>query len=332
MKVKDCFVSVVAPLNNDSDIIEPFIKDVMLILRNNYSNYELILVDDGSRDTTVDRISSILSQYECIRLICLSRVFGQEIAISAGLESAIGDYAVVMLPDSDPPDVIPKIVEQSRKGVGIVFGIRKYRRKDSILLKLGAHLFYWYVNIVLKLNIPKNSTHFRVMSRQAVNAMIRIKDRLRYLHTLSAHVGYSNQSFIYETINRRKKTRGKSFSEAVTLAVSIIIANTVHPLRTVSFIGLLISILNVLYIGYIVVIYFFKERVAEGWITQSMQMSVMFFFLFLILTILCEYIGRLLLETENRPLYHVLEEKNSSVMIQNEDRKNIITKSVNDPL
>lgn len=328
MSKTECFVSVVVPIYNDSDIIESYINDAIPILKENFSDYELILVDDDSEDNTVDIIKQILKKVNCIRLIRLSRSFGQEIAISAGLESAIGDFAVVMLADSDPPELIPNIVNLSRKGAGIVYGVKKHRKHDPLLLRLGAFLFYWLVNNILKLKLPKNSTHFRVLSRQAVNAMIRVKDRFRYLHTLSSHVGYSNKSFVYETICRRKKMRKKNIGDSINLAINIIIANTNHPLRMVSFIGLCISILNLLYICYIILVYFIKEKVVEGWITQSMQMSVMFFFIVLILTILCEYIGRLIVETENRPLYHVLEEANSSVMISDIDRKNIITKSI----
>lgn len=327
MSVTECFVSVVAPIYNDADIIESFVKDVIKILEDNYSDYELILVDDDSNDNTVDQIKTILQTKNCIRLIRLSRFFGQEIAISAGLESAIGDFAVVMIADSDPPDLIPDIVNLSRSGAGIVYGIKKHRFREPLILRLGAYLFYWFINKILKLKLPKNSTHYRVLSRQAVNAMVRVKDRFRYLHTLSSHVGYSNRSFVYETISRRKKPRGKKLGEAINLAINIIIANTNHPLRIVSFVGLGISILNLIYIGYIIAVYFIKDKVVEGWITQSMQMAVMFFFIFLILTILCEYIGRLLVETENRPLYHVMEEINSSVMISNIERKNITNRS-----
>jgi dolichol-phosphate mannosyltransferase len=327
MKRSDCFVSVVAPLYNDADIIESFIEDVIGVLRREYANYELVLVDDGSSDETVDKVSEALRKHECIRLVRLSRRFGQETALSAGLDSVIGDFAVVMQPDRDPPELIARIVEQCRMGVGVVFGVRKDRKGDSLLLRTGARLLYWYFNRILKISLPRNSTDFRVFSRQALNAMISIKDRLRYLRTFSAYVGYGSESFTYELVHRRKRPRSKTLGQAVRTAISMVVANSTHPLRAVSLLGLALSAVNTLYIIYVVLVRLLAEDVVPGWATLSLQVSVMLLFVFLILSMLCEYVGRLLGEVRDRPLYYVLEERNSSVMIANEERKNIVTDS-----
>lgn len=326
----DCFVSVIAPIYNDSEIIESYVNEVMKVLSNNYTNFELVLIDDGSTDDTVTMIAEMLSHQKCIRLIRLSRTFDLETAISAGIESAIGDYVVVMLPDLDPPELIPSMVDLARGGISTVFGIRKCRGDEPIFLRIGASLFYWYCNSVLKLHIPKNTTHFRVLSRQVVNALIRTKGRLRYLHTLSTHVGYSNQSFFYDIINRRKKPRTKKLSEAINLGINIIIANSFQPMRLIRWIGILISAFNAAYALYVVLVYLIKENVAEGWGTQSLHLSVMFFFIFVILTILCEYISVLLAENKEGPLYYILDEKNSSVTFASEERKNVVDKTVED--
>lgn len=325
---KDCFLSVVAPLHNDADIVAGFVADLIHVLSTHYANYEILLVDDGSRDDTIRLVEQLLHQHKYIRLLQLSRSFGQEIAISAGLDAVIGDFVVVMLPDSDPPDLIPQMVEQSRQGSGIVFGIRQHRHQEPALLRVGANFFYWYCNAILDMNIPKNTTHFRVLSRQAVNALIQIKDRLRYLSTLSAYVGYSNQSFVYQPVNRRAKPRVKTLWEGVNLAVNMIVANSLRPLRLVSWLAFLLSGLNILYIGYVLFIRFSLENVAPGWATLSLQTSGMFFFLFLITAILCEYIGRILDELKGRPLYYVMNEQNSSVLATQENEKNVVTESV----
>jgi len=327
MKRSDCFLSVVAPLYNDADIIESFIEDVIGVLRREYANYELVLVDDGSSDETVDKVSEALRKHECIRLIRLSRRFGQETALSAGLDSVIGDFAVVMQPDRDPPEFIPRIVEQCRTGVGVVFGVRKDRKGESLLLRTGARLLYWYFNRILKISLPRNSTDFRVFSRQSLNAMISIKDRLRYLRTFSAYVGYGSESFTYELVHRRKRPRSKTLGQAVRTAISMVVANSTHPLRAVSLLGLALSAANTVYILYVVLVRLLAEDVVPGWAALSLQVSVMFLFVFLILSMLCEYVGRLLGEVRDRPLYYVLEERSSSVMIANEDRKNVVTDS-----
>src|ERR1700736_3344811 len=193
MATSDCFVSVVAPLRNDSAIVADFVAEVMEVLRDNYSNYELVLVDDGSEDDTVIKVTSLLGRYECIRLIRLSRRFGTEIAIASGVDSVIGDFVVVMLPDSDPPRLMPEMVRQARNGQGIVFGVRKGRAGEPLLMRIATDLFYWSAGKLFHLRIPKNSTKFLVLSRQAVNAVIQIKDKYRYIRLLGSYVGYTNQ-------------------------------------------------------------------------------------------------------------------------------------------
>jgi polyisoprenyl-phosphate glycosyltransferase len=324
----DCFISVIAPLSDDADIVEEYVTDVVETLRGRYAHFELVLVDDGSTDETVAVVTGLLDRFDAIRLICLSRSFGQEAAISAGLDSAIGDFVVVMLPDSDPPALVPQMIESARDGAGIVYGIRRTRRGEPLFLRLGAQAFYWYANRVLRLRTPKNATHFRVLSRQVVNALIQIKDQARYLRTLSGYVGYASRSVEYDPIRRRRATRRKSLFQAFQLAVDIIVTNSAQPLRHVTLLGVAVSGLNAMYVGYIVAIYMFKDEVAEGWVTQSLQTAVMFFFLFLLLTVLSEYVGRILDQVKDRPLYYVLEEHQGQAVTKIEERKNVVSKSV----
>ncbi len=126
----DCVISVIAPLHNDSDIIDSFVGELADSLKNHFAVYEMVLVDDGSTDETVAKVNALLLRYQRIRLIRLSRGFGQEIAISAGLDSVIGDFVVVMLPDSDSPSLVPGMVNRARSGAEMVFGVRKSRASD----------------------------------------------------------------------------------------------------------------------------------------------------------------------------------------------------------
>jgi dolichol-phosphate mannosyltransferase len=327
MTLSDCFVSVVAPLSEDADIAESFIRETSEVLKRSYANYEIVLVDDGSSDDTVARVSALLTQIDCMRLLPLSRKFGVEVAISAGLDSAIGDYVAVVMPDTDPPALIPRMVERSRQGHRTVVGVRRSRGGEGPLQRLGAALFYRYCNRVLKLAIPANSTYFRVLSRQAVNAITQIRDRARFLRVFSADVGFAAEPFEYDFVQRRARPRKRSLFDAVGLAIGIVVANTTHPLRVASWLGFVLSLLNLLYIGYIGAILLFKQQVAEGWATLSLQSAVMFFCLFLFVTVLCEYVGRILSEVRSRPHYFALDERNSSVVIANEQRKNVTTRA-----
>ncbi len=326
----DCFVSVVVPIYNDSPIIEHFVAEAMQILHGNYENYELVLVDDGSDDDTVTKIAALLVRYDCIRLIRLSRRFGLEVAITSGLEAVIGDFTVVMLPDSDPPQLIPEIIERARGGHGVVFGVRKDRAGEPVVMRLGVGLFYWVGRTFFKLTIPGNATHFRALSRQAVNAVTQIKEKYRYFRLMSTDIGYIGESFVYEPLKRYGRRRAGGLAEALERAIGIIVSNSTHPLRWVSWLGLVAGGMNALYVGYVVLTYLFKNEVAEGWTTLSLQIACMFFLVFAILAVLSEYVGRTFDESRDRPLYHVLEERHSAVMIADQQRRNVVKDSPRD--
>ncbi len=326
MARSDCFVSLIAPLQDDAALVRPFVEEVGQLLEDHYTHYEIVLVDDGSRDETVRRVNELLGEQRHVRLIRLTRSFGQEVAISAGLDTVIGDFVVVMLPGVDPPALVPELVERCRGGADIVYGVRRTRVGEPWSSRLGARLFYGLANRVLQLGIKQNATHFRVMSRRAVNALVQLRDRARFLRTLSASVGLDTEAVEYDPAIRRDRARQRTLREGVRLAVNIVVTNSNQPLRLMSLFGLSVALLNLLYMGYIVAIFVLKEQVAEGWVTQSMQNAVMYLCLFLILTVLCEYVGRVLDEVKGRPLYYVAEERQSSVAGSDEQR-NVVTAS-----
>jgi len=326
MKI-DKFVSVIAPLYNAEDIIVQYIEDTVTILKNNYTNYELVLIDDGSTDSTVELATSTLDQFEGIRLLTLSREFGEEIAITAGLETVIGDFTIVMLPYMDPPEKIPEFVQYCIDGFDVVFGVRKTRKHEVFFRRKATGLFFWYCHKILNLNLTKNATQFRCMSRQVVNAIIQIKDSYRYLRLFSSYVGYANKPIVYDPTKRGKNMRKRGFMGSINEALTIIMENSAHPLRFVSWLGMFAATSNLIYAGYIVAVYFLKENVMEGWTTQSLQSAGQFFFITVILTALSEYTGRILSRLQNRPLYYLMNEKNSSILLVDRNRHNIVEES-----
>ena len=329
MDTFDGFVSIIAPLYNHSEIVEDFVAEVMQVLRQNYIYYELVLINDGSDDATYEKVVLLLKEYECIRLINLSRHFSTEIAISSGLDAVIGDFVVVLLPASDPPELIPKLIERCRGGKDILIGVSKNRRGQPLWLKIGANLFYYFCKHIFKIPITKNTTQFRVFSRQVVNAVTQVQDKYRYLHLLSFYIGYKYQTFIYEPIRRYKVSRTKSLVEYLNLALQIIVVNSVHPLRFASYLSLLASVFNIIYIGYVILVYLVKDKVAEGWVTLSIQNAIMFFFISIILAILCEYVGLIFAKSKGWAAYYIAEEKNSSVLISEQEQRNIVRDSKN---
>lgn len=148
-----------------------------------------------------------------------------------------------------------------------------------------------FCHYLLKIPLTKNATQFRVFSRQVVNAINQVQDKYRYLPLLSFYIGYKYQTFTYEPIMRYEVSRTKTLVEYLNLALQIIVVNSVYPLRFASYISILVSLFNIVYIGYVVLVYLIKEKVAEGWVTLSIQNAIMFFSISIILAILCEYIG-----------------------------------------
>ncbi len=318
------FVSVIVPLQDDADIFDDFARELIEVVRPTWQNYEIVFVDDGSRDDVRSSISKLLQQHECLRLLRLSRRCGGEIAISAGLDTAIGDVVVVLDPACDPPKLVPKMVEEARRIGGMVFGVRTVPRDESWMYALGRKLFSRVMRRLVGIELPPDATLFLAMTRQAMNAVTQIKDRSRAVRVFGSLVGFPHEFVKYAPVERRSRPRSKGFAEGLERGISLAVTNSMQPLRFVSLLGLAMAFLNFAYLLYVLAIALFKPHVAEGWITTSVQLSAMFLFVFVILAVLCEYVGRLLDETRDRPLYYVAEERQSSVMIRDADRRNVL--------
>lgn len=324
-------ISIVAPLSNDADIVAAFTSELHAMLSARYENFEIVLIDDGSRDATARVVDQLLKQFDGVRYLRLSRHFGLEIAIAAGFETAIGDYVVVMLPEVDPVNRVPDLIEHVRISQGgLVLGqIENSRARTPYLQATAYRAFYWFCNSVLDLNLIPNTTYFVALDRALLNSLNQIKDKFRYLKTLTMFVGSQPALFSYESAPRRGKEWKRGFFESMNLGIDLVVSNSVRPLRIVSLLGLTVSGVNLLYFGYIALIALFKKNVAEGWITLSTQMALAFFVLNIVLAVVCEYLGRVLLESKERPSYFVVEEKNSSVLIiDREKRRNVVNSTV----
>ncbi len=207
----DLFVSVIAPLENNRDIIEPFLREVSIILRENFTYYEIVLVDNYSKDGSVEVVTSVLSELPGIRMIHLSRAFNLDVAISAGLDSCIGDFLVVMIPVSDPPSLIPELVDRCRQGEGVVTGIKSINPKKGLIRRLFGGIFHWYTKRFLNLDLIPNTSRFQVFSRQAVNAITQIQDRYRLMRLFSVIIGFKTETFTYDPLSLSLDPTLKSF-------------------------------------------------------------------------------------------------------------------------
>jgi polyisoprenyl-phosphate glycosyltransferase len=320
-------ISVVVPLHQDAALLESFVADLDSTLSSAYRFYEIVLVDDGSTDGTPSAVKEMLKRVQRLRYLRLSRSFGREVALSAGIESAIGDYVVTLDPRTDPMTPLPEMISLCRKTGGVVHGIATNSITRSVPREWIGQLFRNYCRKRLGVDIKRGVSDLRVMSRQAVNALLQVREQSRYLRVLTLTLGYRHEFFSYELVPRPGAERKTSWSDEVATAIDLLAANTRHPLRLVTVAGLLGAALNLLYAIYVVTIYLTKPNVAQGWTTLSLQQSGMFFFVCLILAVLSEYVGTILGEVRSRPLYFMAEEANSSVSLEDTVRSSIVTES-----
>jgi glycosyltransferase involved in cell wall biosynthesis len=324
----DRLVSVVVPIRNDEDIIGSFLDETVQVLRDHYTHFEVILVDDGSPESSQPQLLKQLSRHEGVRLIQLSRRFGEEVAISAGLESAIGDYVVVALASSDPPAMIPELVQKCLEGHDIAYGVRSRPVQSGLLYRALSSAFYAYCSRFLDLEIPANATQFKCFSRRAVNALLRIDDPSRYLRVFSSVVGFKRVAVPYDTVQRGDERKGRNVISSIGVAIGVVFENSAHPLRVVTWLGILAALANIVYIFYILLVYLFKEDVMPGWTTISFQMAAQFCFITAILAALAEYIGRIMSRLQDRPKYFVMDEHEGTMNLPGQKGWNVVDAAV----
>jgi polyisoprenyl-phosphate glycosyltransferase len=308
--MNESLISIVAPLEGDTTAtVVAFVEETVAVLRQLVTHYEIILVDDGVSAETVAGVRALLERYDFVRFLRLSRHFGEETAIAAGLDVAIGDYVIVMLPNMDPPSLIPEFFERARADTDIVYGVRLHRKSEPFWYRAGARLFYWYINSVVKAGIPNDSTQFRCMSRQVVNAITQIRDPDQYLRLLTSYIGFRKEPLPYSPINRTGEPTVRPKREAVNLARALVMDHTTHPLRTVIWIGVVIALFNAAVVA------------VQG---GELHDALAFLVLSVMLAFVGEYVGGLSRRMRDRPAYYVREEHTSSVLLR-EERRNVVT-------
>jgi glycosyltransferase involved in cell wall biosynthesis len=319
--ISDIFVSVVVPADHFSDDVAAYIKELAKILAKLYTNYEVLIVDNGMTADQVKDLISILDKVACVRVLRLSRRHMADTAIFSGLEASIGDYVCVLDPILDPPEVIADMIAANRSGIDIVQGVSSIPVDGKVLARWGRSLFYWYNRRFLDTEIPLNATYLVSFNRRAVNALTSTNRNSRYVRQISRHIGFKLDIFTYTPL--RNPRADKSLKTGVVEAFDIITGLSSSPLRFIAWLGVAAAIINLIYACYVVGVNIFRGNVAAGWTTLSLQASAMFFFLFTILAIMAEYMGRILIESRQDAPYHIMEELNSTVAIADETRRNI---------
>ncbi len=303
-------LSVVAPFYNEEQIIVAFIERTLAVLNLNFDNYELILIDDGSTDHSALACMPFIQVNPAIRLISFSRNYGHEIALTAGLDHAAGDFVVLM--DSDlqhPPELIPDLVKKSEEGYDVVCASRTNRVHQSLFKKITAHLFYAISRKMTKLNIRSDLGNYRLLTRVVVNSLKQMKESNRHLVMMFAYVGFKTAVIPYECLERTVGRSKYGLRALINLSLDSIIGFSARPLRLMSVFSVFISIVMMFYAGFVLIEKLFSHQaLADGIASIIFLISGLFSVLFLFLAIISEYISRILIETKNRPLYYIKED------------------------
>ena len=301
-------LSVVVPVKNEEDAILPFIARVGPILDaiTDHGGWEILFIDDGSTDATLAAIVACNLSDARVRGLSLSRNFGKEAALSAGLDHARGAAVIPMDVDmQDPPEVLPEMVAKWRDGHEMVFGVRRSRAEDSFTKRVTAGLFYRAHNMVSADKIPENAGDFRLMDRQVVDVIRAMPERNRFMKGLFAWAGFRQASVEYDRAERETGTTKYNYWKLWTLALDGITSASTVPLRIWSYVGALVALFAIGFASWLAVDTMIFGNAVPGY--ASLMTSVLFLggIQLISLGVLGEYVGRILTETKQRPLYVV---------------------------
>lgn len=299
-------ISVVVPMYYEEEVALECYKRLESVLSNleNYEN-EIIFVNDGSKDRTLEILSNIASENKNVKVISFARNFGHQAAVTAGLKYVTGDAILIIDADlQDPPELLPEMLKLWENGNEVIYGQRKTREGESAFKLFTAKMFYQTLNALSDVEIPKNTGDFRLVDRKVVDTINSLPEHNKFLRGLFSWVGYKQYAFGYE---RKERFAGKTkypLKKMLKLAADGIIGFSTKPLKILGGLGIISIIISFIILIYSILSFAFEwNNLAPGW--TSIMVSITFFAGVQLLSIwvLSEYIGRIYDETKNRPQY-----------------------------
>lgn len=297
-------ISCVMPAYNEAGNLGVVVPHVIKALNNLSKNIEIIVVNDGSRDATAKILADLCTTFPQIVALNLSRNFGKEAALTAGLEATQGDVVVILDADGQHPvDLIPEMLQKWVHGSDVVYAIRKTRHDQSALQIAFTSVFYKLINWRSRVQIPANAGDFRLMDKKVVLALRELPERNRFMKGLYAWVGFNSTAIDYEPLPRADGQSNFGFRGAMSLAMTGLMAFSVTPLRLVSYFGLMLSLASLGYGAWVIFDYFWFGADTPGYATIVVGMMFLSGIQLLSIGVLAEYVGRIYEEVKQRPMY-----------------------------
>ena len=302
-------LSVIVPCFNEAEVIEHTHQRLTAALEPITPDFEIIYVDDGSRDATAELLRDIQAASPRTKVIRLSRNFGHQIAVSAGTEYARGQAIILIDADlQDPPELIAQMVAKWREGYHVVYGQRTERSGETKFKLWTASSFYRLINRLSEVPIPLDTGDFRLMDRAVVDALLRMRERHRLLRAMTSWVGFRQTAIAYSRAERFAGSSKYPLRKMLALAIDGIVSFSAVPLKIVTSVGLAFSALSVLGIIYAITLRLLTDNWVPGWTLIFIAVMLIGGLQFIFLGVIGEYIGRIYSEAKNRPLFLVMEE------------------------
>lgn len=310
-EIQPQLVSVVVPAYNEESVIEMTIDRLIAVMSNLHLPFELICVNDGSRDRTIDQLVKLAQDHDVVKVVDLSRNFGHQIAVSAGIERARGDVVVLIDADlQDPPELIEQFLEKWREGYDVVYAVRQQRVGESLFKRLTASAFYRILRTLTDVDIPLDTGDFRLMNRNVVDSLLSIRERHRFIRGLVSWVGFKQIGIPYVRAERAAGESKYPLSKMIRFSIEGITSFSFKPLQAATVLGFLGAFIG--FVGILVILYLrlFTPLTVQGWTSLMVVVLFMGGIQLLVLGVLGEYIGRIYDEVRGRPLYLVRAEYN----------------------
>ena len=301
-------ISVIVPAFNEESVLPSFHEAITQVFSDLPFNFEIAYINDGSTDNTLRIIKQLRESDNRITLIDLSRHFGKDIALTAGLQKACGDAVIVIDADlQDPPALIPELIQEWQNGYDVVYAQRTHRRGESMVRRTTAHFFYRIIQRFSRLAIPEDTGDFRILSRRAVNALNTFNEQHRFMKGLFSWIGYRQKAVQYQRDPRYAGESKWNYWRLWNFAIDGITSFTIAPLKLSTYLGLLTAAGAFLYGFYMIM----ETLIIGNPVPGYPSLIVIILFLggvqLVAIGILGEYLGRIFNETKRRPLYFVNE-------------------------
>jgi glycosyltransferase involved in cell wall biosynthesis len=311
-------LSVVIPIFNEEKIIPTLYNRLMAVLDKMPINTEVIFVNDGSRDTSLELLKSLAHSNPKVRYIAFSRNFGHQMAIWAGIENSTAETVVVMDGDlQDPPELIPEMYDKVQEGYRIVYAKRRSRKGESIFKRASAKWFYRILAKLTSIDIPLDTGDFRIIDRKVIEALKKMPERQKFLRGQIAWTGFKQTSVLFDRDERAAGKTEYTFTRMLKFALIGITSFSNAPLRFATVVGMLVSVFAFAMIVYALIGKFVLGSTTEGWTSLMIVISFIGGVQLLAIGVIGEYISNISSDVRRRPDY-VVEESNLDALSEDE--------------